>query len=86
MERRLEEGKWAQSEGGNKVLLQSAEEMLKNEGGEGEQRGRRVLGSGEVISTEWITLFLRKGNEREVLGIPSGVEMPSLAGKNMMCV
>lgn len=85
MERRLEEGKWAQSEGGNKVLLQSAEEMLKNEG-EGEQRGRRVLGSGEVISTEWITLFLRKGNEREVLGIPSGVEVPSLAGRNMMYV
>lgn len=26
----------------------------------------RVLRSGEVISTKWITLFLRKGNEREV--------------------
>lgn len=45
----------------------------------------RVLRSGEIISTKWITVLLRKG-KLEVLSIPGGVEMPSFAGKSMMCM
>lgn len=63
------------------MSLQSAEVMLKNEGGEPRKKSAEA-GRGNFYRVD--TTLLRKGNEREVPSIPSGVEMPSLAGKNMM--
>lgn len=64
------------------MSLQSAEVMLKNEGGGEPRKKSAEAGRGNFHRVD--TTLLRKGNEREVPSIPSGVEMPSLAGKNMM--
>lgn len=77
MERRLEEEKWAQNEGGNKVLLQTCSRMREKK----EIQEGRVLRSGKVISTEWITILLRNGNERDVLSIPVVWKCPALLGR-----
>lgn len=72
-------------------MVQSAEEVHK-ERGEGERRGKRIVGSGEEnihgvdhdVLIAW--MLLRRENERKVLDIPSCVEVPegNLAGKNAM--
>lgn len=73
------------TKGGDKMLLQCAEEMHKKESEEGKESlglERRISTVYHGVLTMWT--LLRKGNERKVLDIPSGVEVPegSHAGKN----